>query len=121
MSPSQRVRMSGEETAICVFLAFFLPPAAVGLADRAFTGAVCLNILLCILGWIPGIIHALFWVFFRSRRGAKSRTGIPFADHDQQGQQYAPPPNAYQPHPAPAPAYGVNGGHAAHPGQKPGY
>nr|XP_018259087.1 uncharacterized protein I303_08630 [Kwoniella dejecticola CBS 10117]OBR81245.1 hypothetical protein I303_08630 [Kwoniella dejecticola CBS 10117] len=50
-----RIRMSGEETAICLFLAFFLPPASVGFADRAFTGAVCLNILLCFLGWIPDL------------------------------------------------------------------
>jgi uncharacterized membrane protein YqaE (UPF0057 family) len=41
------------------FLALLLPPVAV-LITRP--GQILLNIILCILGWIPGIVHALLVV-----------------------------------------------------------
>lgn len=40
-------------------LAFFLPPVGVFL-EVGCTGPLFLNILLTILGWLPGVIHAFF-------------------------------------------------------------
>lgn len=42
------------------FLAIILPPLAVLLCGKPFQ--FLLNIVLTILGWIPGVIHALFVV-----------------------------------------------------------
>lgn len=42
------------------FLAIILPPLAVLLCGKPFQ--VILNIILTLLGWIPGVIHALFVV-----------------------------------------------------------
>ena len=49
-----------------VLLAVFLPPVAVLL--RAGIGLqLVLNIILTIIGWIPGVIHALWVLSSRSR------------------------------------------------------
>ena len=50
-------------------LAFILPPAAVLLCGKP--GAALLNLLLTLLGWVPGIIHALIMV---SNHKADKRT-----------------------------------------------
>jgi uncharacterized membrane protein YqaE (UPF0057 family) len=50
-------------------LAFILPPAAVLLCGKP--GAAFLNLLLTLLGWVPGIIHALIMV---SNHKADKRT-----------------------------------------------
>jgi uncharacterized membrane protein YqaE (UPF0057 family) len=42
--------------------AFFFPPLAVGI-KKGFSGTLLLNILLTLLGWLPGFIHALIVVF----------------------------------------------------------
>ena len=42
------------------FLAILLPPIAVLLCGKP--GQMILNIILTLLGWIPGVIHALFVV-----------------------------------------------------------
>ncbi|KAK5984006.1 Proteolipid membrane potential modulator [Trichostrongylus colubriformis] len=47
-------------TILLCILAVFLPPAAV-LLDQGCTNQFFINILLTILVWIPGVIHA-FWV-----------------------------------------------------------
>ncbi|KAH7914992.1 hypothetical protein BJ138DRAFT_1142718 [Hygrophoropsis aurantiaca] len=45
---------------ICkIILAFFLPPLGVFL-ERGCGADFLINILLTILGWVPGIIHALY-------------------------------------------------------------
>jgi len=45
---------------ICkIFFAVFLPPLGVFL-EKGCGGDLCINILLTILGYIPGIIHALY-------------------------------------------------------------
>lgn len=41
--------------------AWLLPPFAVFL-ERGCGAQLCINILLCLLGWIPGVIHACFIV-----------------------------------------------------------
>ncbi|MEO1236632.1 MAG: YqaE/Pmp3 family membrane protein [Planctomycetota bacterium] len=48
-------------TLIKVLLAVFLPPIAV-LLERGVSGSLLLNILLTLLGGIPGMIHALIVV-----------------------------------------------------------
>ncbi|KKA30972.1 hypothetical protein TD95_001310 [Thielaviopsis punctulata] len=45
---------------ICkIILAIILPPVGV-LLERGVGADLCINILLTILGYIPGIIHALY-------------------------------------------------------------
>jgi uncharacterized membrane protein YqaE (UPF0057 family) len=46
-----------------IILAILLPPLAVGLR-RGISGVFFLNLLLFLLGWLPGVIHA-FWVLSR--------------------------------------------------------
>ncbi|PSC70125.1 monovalent Cation:Proton antiporter-1 family [Micractinium conductrix] len=46
-------------------VAFFLPPLAVFIARDSCDSSVLLNILLTLLGWIPGIIHAV-WVLLKT-------------------------------------------------------
>lgn len=41
-----------------IILSILLPPVAV-LMKRGFGGAFLLNLLLTLIGWIPGVIHAL--------------------------------------------------------------
>ena len=54
----------GDETSGCgklclILLAFFLPPLAVFL-NRGCGEDFCINMLLTLLGWIPGVIHAMY-------------------------------------------------------------
>jgi len=45
---------------ICkIFVAIFIPPLGVFL-ERGCGADLLINILLTILGWIPGVIHALY-------------------------------------------------------------
>ncbi|MFO0874628.1 MAG: YqaE/Pmp3 family membrane protein [Phycisphaerales bacterium] len=46
-----------------VIIAILLPPLAVGLR-RGFGLQLLLNIVLWLLGWIPGVIHAL-WIVLK--------------------------------------------------------
>lgn len=48
---------------LLIILALLLPPLAVGL-KKGVGGPLLLNILLCILFVIPGVIHAL-WVVLK--------------------------------------------------------
>lgn len=41
-----------------IILNVMFPPVAV-LINRGFGGAFLLNVVLTILGWIPGVIHAI--------------------------------------------------------------
>lgn len=44
---------------LTIVLSVLLPPVAV-LMKRGFGGAFILNIVFTILGWVPGVIHALY-------------------------------------------------------------
>lgn len=48
-----------------ILLAIFLPPIAV-LVTAGIGVQFFLNILLCLLGFVPGMIHAL-WIVMRDR------------------------------------------------------
>ncbi|KFM24995.1 Plasma membrane proteolipid 3 [Auxenochlorella protothecoides] len=43
-----------------IIVAIFLPPLAVFIQKDACDKDVLLNLLLTLLGWIPGAIHALY-------------------------------------------------------------
>jgi len=49
------------------FLAILLPPVSVFL-KRGCAADFWINVLLCILGWIPGVIHA--WYIISKSEGA---------------------------------------------------
>ena len=44
---------------LSIILAIFLPPLAVGL-QKGITGSFWLNLLLTLIGWVPGVIHAFY-------------------------------------------------------------
>ena len=48
-----------EVSLIAFILAFFLPPLGVLIKDGIKT-SFFVNIILTLLGWIPGVIHALY-------------------------------------------------------------
>lgn len=45
---------------IMILLTIFLPPVAVALKEGVGT-QLLINIILTLIGWLPGVIHA-FWV-----------------------------------------------------------
>ncbi|KAI0065014.1 UPF0057-domain-containing protein [Artomyces pyxidatus] len=49
------------------FIALFIPPIPVFMSDLTFAivADLLINILLWVLGWIPGVIHA-WWIISRS-------------------------------------------------------
>lgn len=49
-------------TLLLVILAILLPPLAVGLHQGELNGTFWLNVVLTLLGYLPGIIHALIVV-----------------------------------------------------------
>ncbi|KAI0718377.1 UPF0057-domain-containing protein [Cerioporus squamosus] len=47
------------------FLALFIPPLTV-FFKRGLAADFWINILLWIFGWIPGVLHAWWWIISRS-------------------------------------------------------
>lgn len=60
----------GCEQLIEIIIAIFLPPLAVFLAAGC-NADFLINILLTILGYIPGIIHALWIILVRSPKAGR--------------------------------------------------
>ncbi|KAF9029161.1 UPF0057-domain-containing protein [Hymenopellis radicata] len=60
-------RPSSSANVFLYFLAIFLPFVVVFI-KRGCAADFCINILLCCLGWIPGIIHA--WYIVSKSEGA---------------------------------------------------
>lgn len=50
------------ETILLIILAVILPPAAVAIKRGAGTHLV-ISIILTLLAWVPGILHALYVIF----------------------------------------------------------
>ena len=48
--------------AILIILAIILPPLAVYLKTNSAKDTI-INIILCFIFWIPGILHALYLIF----------------------------------------------------------
>lgn len=55
-------RRSSAYVLLLVILALIFPPLAV-LLDQGCGEDLCINILLTILGWIPGVIHAFYVLY----------------------------------------------------------
>lgn len=49
-------------TIILIIIAIILPPLAVGI-ETGLDSTFFLNVLLTLLGWIPGVLHALYVIF----------------------------------------------------------
>jgi uncharacterized membrane protein YqaE (UPF0057 family) len=52
-----------------IILAIVLPPLGIFL-EVGFSGTLLLNILLTLLGWLPGAVHAL-WVISKGTRRSR--------------------------------------------------
>lgn len=52
-----------------LFLAFFLPPLAVLATKEKVDNDFWINLILTLLGWLPGFIHALYIVLDGHRGG----------------------------------------------------
>ncbi|KAI0979265.1 hypothetical protein GJ496_011810 [Pomphorhynchus laevis] len=64
-SDSVRVKISKKSVMVLyacllILIAIFLPPVAVFLKEEGCTTQVWINIILCLLAYLPGIIHALY-------------------------------------------------------------
>ncbi|KIL59955.1 hypothetical protein M378DRAFT_26766 [Amanita muscaria Koide BX008] len=64
---SQHETVSSTPNVLLYFLALFIPPLAVFL-KRGISSDFWINILLWILGWIPGVLHA--WYIIAKSEGA---------------------------------------------------
>ena len=52
------------KTILLILLIFIIPPLAVFFVQKDCNSTVILNIILYLLFWIPGIIHALYVIYF---------------------------------------------------------
>ena len=52
---------TGSNKLLLCIIAFFIPPLAVGLKS-GIGGALVLNIILTLLFWLPGFLHALYLI-----------------------------------------------------------
>lgn len=52
------------KTILLIILIFFIPPLAVFFVKKDCNSTVILNIILTLLLWIPGVIHALYVIYF---------------------------------------------------------
>ncbi|KAL9940342.1 hypothetical protein V8E36_001047 [Tilletia maclaganii] len=103
---------SSNSDVLLYFLAIFLPPASVFI-KRGCGADFWINILLCVLAWLPGLIHA-WWLISKypesdARVASVTPAATPYHHHATQAPapgatvpqaNYAPP--SYQP-----PAQGV--------------
>lgn len=55
------------ESIIMVVLAVVFPPLPV-LIERGCSGTLLINVLLTLLGWLPGVIHSVFVSVIEPRR-----------------------------------------------------
>jgi len=56
---------------VLVIIAIFIPPISALITDGC-GGQFCLNILLTILGWLPGAFHAVWLILRRAERETAS-------------------------------------------------
>jgi uncharacterized membrane protein YqaE (UPF0057 family) len=73
MNPTIALPKNRKRTRVGLFfLSFFAPPLAVYL-DGGSAATVLLSVLLCYLGFLPAILHALFYVMRSRKRRMMSR------------------------------------------------
>lgn len=105
---------------LLIVIAIFLPPICALLTDGC--GAqFCINVILTILGFIPGLIHAIWLVYRQANRRDLSKAGHGqgrpghYVVVNQPGQQYQQPHHGHH-YQQPQQGYGVPA-EAAHPAQ----
>src|SRR5438046_107881 len=105
----------GESDVIVVILAIVLPPVAV-VIRRGCGADLIINLILCLFGHIPGILHAIYIVWHDRDRRRQARTpyvqqtnaqavyGAPaYGDNKvQQQTPYSDQPKAMTPEPTPS-------------------
>lgn len=65
---------TGDCSLLCLLIvAFFLPPLAVG-CRLGCNIDLCINILLTLLGWLPGVIHAYYVILKNAHPEARSES-----------------------------------------------
>ena len=52
------------KTILLLILIFFIPPLAVYFVQKQCNSTVVLNLILYLIVWIPGVIHALYVIYF---------------------------------------------------------
>ena len=67
---------------VLILLAIFLPPVAVAV-KRGVGKDLLINILLCLLVFFPGMVHAL-WIVLNRRRLKSLVTALPQTPHLEQ-------------------------------------
>jgi len=67
VNTQSRSKVSSTSDVLLYFIAIFVPPLPV-LLKRGLGADFCINILLWILGWIPGVIHS--WYIISKSEGA---------------------------------------------------
>jgi uncharacterized membrane protein YqaE (UPF0057 family) len=75
----------GASDVLIVILAILLPPVAVFIR-RGCGVDLLINILLCLLGHIPGVIHAVFLVLHDRER--RKRTPVPYVQQTNKQAMY---------------------------------
>ena len=60
---------------LLVIIAILLPPLAVGLKD-GIAFHLLLNIILTLLGYVPGLLHAL-WIVLKDEGGGRQKSDQP--------------------------------------------
>jgi uncharacterized membrane protein YqaE (UPF0057 family) len=68
LKPSHTSYAMSSERLLKIVAAVLLPPLGVGL-HRGLGTDFCINVLLTLLGYIPGIIHAVFVVVYMGEKG----------------------------------------------------
>lgn len=77
--------MAGGSEICLVILAIFLPPVAV-LLERGCGADFCINILLTLLGHIPGVIHAIYLILHDRERKRDGQMLYPPPRHQHNNQ-----------------------------------
>ena len=60
-TPALAITLNAMNKVVLVILAIFIPPLAVYLKTQSAKDTI-INLILCFLFWIPGVIHALWKV-----------------------------------------------------------
>ena len=48
-----------------IVFAFILPPMAVVIKRKCIDTSFWINIILCLLAWVPAVLHAFYVIFFK--------------------------------------------------------
>lgn len=60
---------------LLIILSLFVPPIAVAIRRGLFSADFVINVALCILGFVPGLIHAFYLLAKYPRRSSEPASG----------------------------------------------